>query len=135
MNPDILSDMPLSYRKIVPVLLPYPFKEPFDYIIPHDLKVEKIIPGTLVIVPLNQRKEIGVVWQDHVLSGNLSLLSTPKKEKRKLKEIISILPIQPLPRVLMQFIDWMANYNFTESGSVLAMAIRNIRTQIGRAHV
>ena len=128
MNPDILSDMPLSYRKIVPVLLPYPFKEPFDYIIPHDLKVEKIIPGTLVIVPLNQRKEIGVVWQDHVLSGNLSLLSTPKKEKRKLKEIISILPIQPLPRVLMQFIDWMANYNFTESGSVLAMAIRNIRT-------
>lgn len=114
MNPDILSDMPLSYRKTVPVLLPYPFKEPFDYIIPHDLKVEKIIPGTLVIVPLNQRKEIGVVWQDHVLSGNLSLLSTPKKEKRKLKEIISILPIQPLPRVLMQFIDWMANYNFTE---------------------
>ena len=47
----------------VPVLLPYPFPGPFDYRVPPDLHPE---PGDVVLVPLNRREEIGVVW-DHRL--------------------------------------------------------------------
>ena len=43
----------------VPVLLPYPFAGPFDYPVPPGLQVA---PGDLVLVPLNRREEIGVVW-------------------------------------------------------------------------
>ena len=43
----------------VPVLLPYPFPGPFDYQVPPDLSPE---PGDLVLVPLNRREEVGVVW-------------------------------------------------------------------------
>ena len=43
----------------VPVLLPYPFPGPFDYRVPAEMTVQ---PGDVVLVPLNRREEIGVVW-------------------------------------------------------------------------
>ena len=43
----------------VPVLLPYPFPGPFDYRAPPGLEPK---PGDVVVVPLNQREEVGVVW-------------------------------------------------------------------------
>jgi len=43
----------------VPVLLPYPFAGPFDYSAPPELD---LAPGDIVLVPLNRRQEIGVVW-------------------------------------------------------------------------
>ena len=45
--------------KRVPVMLPYPFPGPFDYRVPPDLDPQ---PGDIVLVPLNRREEIGVVW-------------------------------------------------------------------------
>ena len=45
--------------KRVPVMLPYPFPGPFDYRVPPDLDPK---PGDVVLVPLNRREEIGVVW-------------------------------------------------------------------------
>ncbi len=42
-------------------MLPYPFPGPFDYRVPPGLHLE---PGDVVLVPLNRREEIGVVW-DH----------------------------------------------------------------------
>lgn len=118
--------MTASNPKIIPVLLPYPFKEPFDYSIPDEYNHETIIPGTFVMVPLNQRKEIGIVWQHHPLPTGITIPPLSTKKKNTLKNILSILPIPPLPLVLLQFIDWVANYNFTKAGSVLAITIRNI---------
>ncbi len=119
--------MTLSKQNIIPVLLPYPFKEPLNYLLPEDLKFQKILPGSFVIVPLNQRKEIGIIWQHHSLPSGLTKLPTKQKRIKNLKEIISILPVSPLPPVLLEFIEWVAQYNFTELGSVLAITIRNIK--------
>ena len=43
----------------VPVLLPYPLQGPFDYRVPPNLHLQ---PGDVVVVPLNRREEVGVVW-------------------------------------------------------------------------
>ncbi len=43
----------------VRVLLPYPFAGPLDYAVPDGMSPE---PGDLVVVPLNRRPEVGVVW-------------------------------------------------------------------------
>ena len=43
----------------VPVLLPYPFPGPFDYRVPPGCDPH---PGDVVLVPLNRREELGVVW-------------------------------------------------------------------------
>ena len=40
-------------------MLPYPFPGPFDYRVPAELTVQ---PGDVVLVPLNRREEVGVVW-------------------------------------------------------------------------
>ncbi len=43
----------------VPVLLPYPFAGPFDYA---RARRRGPGPGDIVLVPLNRREEVGVVW-------------------------------------------------------------------------
>ena len=43
----------------VPVMLPYPFPGPFDYRVPPGMDPQ---PGDVVLVPLNPREEVGVVW-------------------------------------------------------------------------
>src|SRR3954453_833899 len=66
----------------VPVMLPYPFAGPFDYWVPPELHTQ---PGDLVLVPLNRREEIGVVWDrsaedgvpDHKLKPLSGLIDSP----------------------------------------------------------
>ncbi|MGH6920535.1 MAG: hypothetical protein ACREJ0_22860, partial [Geminicoccaceae bacterium] len=48
----------------VPVLLPLPLDEPFDYA---PVAGEMLAPGSFVEVPVGSRHVIGVVW-DHVPS-------------------------------------------------------------------
>ena len=99
-------------RKRVPVLLPYPFAGPFDYAVPDGMAPR---PGDLVLVPLNRRAEIGVVWDapfgDPVPAG-------------KLKPIDTILDAPPMQADLRHFIDWIASYTLAPPGDVLAMALR-----------
>ena len=40
-------------------MLPYPFPGPFDYRVPPGMDPQ---PGDVVLVPLNRREEVGVVW-------------------------------------------------------------------------
>lgn len=129
-----LADPKINNAKVISVLLPYPFKEPFDYLVPSELCQEELSPGTLVIVPLNQRQEIGVVWQKHTLPAGFNLISNKKNRKTNLKTIQSILPFPLLPTILLEFIDWVAGYNFTEAGSVLAIALRNIKKVTANHH-
>ncbi len=117
-----------SKSKQISVLLPYPFKGPFDYKIPDGLKNNKIKPGAIVTVPLNRREEIGVIWKKHPLPKGLALEKMPDTPFDKLKPIISILDLPPLPDVLLKFIDWVAAYTLSPPGSVLAMALRSVKS-------
>jgi primosomal protein N' (replication factor Y) len=96
----------------VPVLLPYPFPGPFDYRVPPDLDPK---PGDVVLVPLNRREEVGVVWDapaDDAVPAH------------KLKPLIGVLDTPPMGEALRRFIDWIAAYTLSPPGEVMAMALR-----------
>ena len=99
-------------RKRVPVLLPYPFHGTFDYADSENLDLH---PGDLVLVPLNRREEVGVVWDTP---------TGPSVADHKLKPISARLDAPPLPGLLRRFVDWMAGYTLATQGEVLAMALR-----------
>ena len=99
----------------VPVLLPLPLDRAFDYRVPDDLDPA---PGDVVVVPLNRREEVGVVWDGEPDA------SVPD---RKLKPISAILDTPPMGRTLRQFVDWVAAYTLSPPGEVMSMALRVIR--------
>ena len=102
----------------VRVLLPYPFPGPFDYRLPHGLEVA---PGDLVLVPLNRREEVGVVWDG---PPDAAL------DEHRLKPVSARLDAPPLRADLRRLIDWIAAYTLAPPGEVLAMALRvNARQQ------
>ena len=98
----------------VPVLLPYPFAGPFDYRVPDGTSAPP--PGALVVVPLNRRAELGVVWDE---AG-----AAPPVDEARLKPIDAVLAAPPLPATLRRFVDWVAAYTLTPPGLVLAMTLR-----------
>lgn len=96
----------------VPVLLPYPFPGPFDYKVPDRLDPK---PGDVVLVPLNRREEVGVVWDappDNAVPPH------------KLKPVIDVLETPAMGESLRRFIDWIASYTLSPPGDVMAMALR-----------
>ena len=99
----------------VPVLLPYPFPAPFDYAVPEGMDVQ---PGDVVLVPLNRRQEVGVVWDGP---------SDATVPDRKLKPLISLVDTPPMAEPLRRLVDWMASYTLTPPGEVMAMALRVVR--------
>ncbi len=72
-------------------------------------------PGDVVLVPLNRREEVGVVWD---------LPAGPSVADTKLKPVSAILEAVPFPVALRRFIDWVAGYTLSMPGEVLAMALR-----------
>ncbi len=94
------------------MLLPYPFAGPFDYAVPDGMDVQ---PGDLVLVPLNRRATVGVVW-DSPTDGAVP--------DTKLKPIDTVLDAPPMQPALRRFIDWVAAYTLAPPGDVLAMALR-----------
>ncbi len=108
------SDQKRSSRDVrrVSVMLPYPFPGPFDYRVPADLDPQ---PGDVVLVPLNRREEVGVVWDaaaDHAVPD------------RKLKCVAGVIDTPPMAPALRQFVDWVAQYTLSPPGEVMAMALR-----------
>jgi len=96
----------------VPVLLPYPFAGPFDYRVPDGMDPQ---PGDLVLVPLNRREEVGVVWDgtaDHGVGDN------------RLRPVSAVLEAPPMREDIRRLVDWIAGYTLAAPGEVLAMALR-----------
>jgi primosomal protein N' (replication factor Y) len=93
-------------------MLAYPFPAPFDYRVPPDLDPH---PGDVVMVPLNRREEVGVVW-DHPPDARVP--------DRKLKPIIGILDTPAMRPEMREFVDWVAAYTLAPPGEVMAMALR-----------
>ncbi|OJY72308.1 MAG: primosomal protein N' [Rhodospirillales bacterium 70-18] len=100
-------------RARVPVLLPYPFPGPFDYRVPPGLDPR---PGDIVMVPLNRRAEIGVVW-DGEPDGSVG--------DNRLRPIDAILDAPPMRADLRRLVDWIAAYTLAPPGEVLTMALRS----------
>ncbi len=98
----------------MPVLLPYPFAGPFDYRVPPGMQPK---PGDVVLVPLNNREEVGVVWDAPAGAAVPS---------HKLKAVIGILDTPPMGESLRRFIDWIAAYTLSPPGEVMQMALRVI---------
>jgi primosomal protein N' (replication factor Y) len=108
---DAASEPPAATPR-VPVLLPYPFAGPFDYRVPRELEVA---PGDLVLVPLNRREEIGVVWDgapDATVGDN------------RLRPISGRIAANPMRADLRGLVDWIAGYTLSPPGEVLAMVLR-----------
>ena len=108
-----------SVARRVPVMLPYPFPGPFDYRVPADMHPE---PGDVVLVPLNRREEIGVVWDRG---------SDDAVPDRKLKPISGVVDTPPMRPALRQFVDWLASYTLSAPGEVMAMALRVVAPGAG----
>ena len=107
----MLGPAPTRGRRVA-VLLPYPFAGPFDYRVPADLDPQ---PGELVMVPLNRREEVGVVWDgppDHSVGDN------------RLRAVIAVLDAPPMGADIRHLVDWISSYTLSPPGAVLAMALR-----------
>ena len=96
----------------VSVLLPYPFAGPFDYRLPRGMA---LAPGDHVLVPLNRREEVGVVWD-----------SPPDAQvgDNRLRPVSGKLDAPPMREDLRRLIDWIAAYTVTPPGEVLGLALR-----------
>ena len=104
----------------VPVLLPYPFPGPFDYRVPPGLQPQ---PGDVVLVPLNNREEVGVVWDAR---------ADEAVPEHKLKSVVGVLDTPPMGASLRRFIDWIAAYTLSPPGDVMAMALRVVSAGLVR---
>jgi primosomal protein N' (replication factor Y) len=95
------------------VLLPLALPAPYDYLVPDGMGVA---PGQFVVVPLTTVEYLGVVWPRYVGA------QTPEVNPKKLREIIEVLEDLPrLPRVSLDFANWVANFTLTPPGMVLRM--------------
>jgi primosomal protein N' (replication factor Y) len=112
----------VSQRRI-PVLLPYPFPGPFDYRVPPGLDPN---PGDVVLVPLNGREEVGVVWDAS---------ADDAVPEHKLKSVVGVLQTPPMGEPLRRFIDWIAAYTLAPPGEVMAMALRVVSGAAARPAV
>jgi len=74
-----------------------------------------VAPGDVVMVPLNRRSEVGVVW-DGPPDGTVG--------DNRLRPISGLLHIPPMRPDIRQLVDWIAAYTLAPPGEVLAMALR-----------
>src|SRR3984957_11201962 len=132
-NLDSTRRVPRQPRR-VPVMLPYPFPGPFDYRVPEDLAPE---PGDLVLVPLNSREEVGVVWDvpndAHMGAPMGALGDAPPVPERKLRSIIAVIDTPPMRSDVRRLIDWIAAYTLSPPGEVMRMALRVQRPETAPA--
>ncbi|KPF93584.1 primosomal protein N' [Novosphingobium sp. AAP83] len=86
---------------------------PLDYRVPEGMVVEA---GSVVVAPLGPRQIIAVVWD----AGRLPGAEIPAN---KLRPLLSVLPVPPLPAPLRRLIEWTADYYLASLASVARMAL------------
>ena len=117
------------------------------------------MPGDVVLVPLNRREEVGVVWDAPATRevkcpgaravrpepelrfacaesgcGAMGLEPEAAIPEHRLKPLIAIIDTPPMRSDLRRLVDWMAAYTLSPPGEVMAMALRVIRGHRGPAH-
>jgi primosomal protein N' (replication factor Y) len=84
-----------------------------DYRAPHGVDV---VPGSIVIAPLGPRQVMGIVWEPERLPAETV-------GDNRLRPILSVVPVPPLPAPLRRLIEWTADYYCASMASVARMAL------------
>lgn len=105
MNTDSLFDA------AVPVLVPMPAQRPYTYAVPNGMRV---VPGSIVRVPLGPRLVAGIVWDGVV--ENI--------DAKKLRPIEHVFDCPPITEPMRRFVDWVAQYTLSPPGMVARMLLR-----------
>jgi primosomal protein N' (replication factor Y) len=98
-------------REVVPVLVPMPSERPYSYAVPAGMKV---VPGSIVRVPLGPREVAGMVWD-----GDGGAV-----DPKKLRPIRQVFDCPPVREDMRRFIDWVADYTLSPPGMVARMVLR-----------
>ena len=86
---------------------------PLDYRLPEGVAA---LPGSVVVAPLGPRKVMGIVWDEGRLPGEEIAFE-------RLRPIVEVLPVPPLPAPLRRLIEWTADYYCAPLASVARMAL------------
>src|SRR5690606_26007367 len=84
-----------------------------DYRVPAGARAE---PGAIVVAPLGPRQIVGIVWEK-------DRLPTKDVPDSKLRPLIEVLPVPPLPASLRRLIEWTADYYCAPISAVARMAL------------
>ena len=84
-----------------------------DYRVPPGMEV---MPGSVVTAPLGPRQILGIVWEPERLGG-------AEVADSKLRPLLEVLPVPPLPEALRRLIEWTADYYLAAPQSVARMAL------------
>jgi primosomal protein N' (replication factor Y) len=86
---------------------------PLDYRVPQGMEVE---PGSVVLAPLGPRQVLGVVWEE-------AHLPAESVGDNRLRPLLAVLPVPPLPAPLRRLIEWTADYYCAPMAAVARMAL------------
>ena len=95
----------------VPVLLPLPLDEPFDYALPAG---PSLPPGTFVEVPFGPRHVVGVVWDE---------AASERAPNLRLKAVRRRVDAPPMPQALRHLVRHIAATTLHPLGSALRLAL------------
>ena len=102
-------------RRYVEVALPPPLPRELTYAVPGE-SIGDVRPGTVVLVPVNNRLVTGFVTGDTEPSGSLS--------PAKIRDLVQVLDADsPLTPEVVDLCRWMASYYRAPIGSALAAAL------------
>ena len=90
-----------------------PGLEVLDYRVPAGAQVQ---PGSVVLAPLGPRQIVGIVWDEGRLPGDDYPLA-------RLRPLLQVLPVPPVPAPLRRLIEWTADYYLSPMASVARMAL------------
>jgi primosomal protein N' (replication factor Y) len=86
---------------------------PLDYRLPEGVSAPE---GTVVVAPLGPRKVMGIVWDEGRLPGEAIAFE-------RLRPILEVLLVPPLPPALRRLIEWTADYYCAPLASAARMAL------------
>ena len=84
-----------------------------DYRVPEGMAVE---PGSVVVAPLGPRQIVGIVWDEGRLPGK-------EVADGRLRPLVAVLPVPPLPAALRRLIEWTADYYCAPISAVARMTL------------
>jgi primosomal protein N' (replication factor Y) len=84
-----------------------------DYRVPEGMAVE---PGSVVVAPLGPRQIVGIVWDEGRLPGK-------EVADGRLRPLVAVLPVPPLPDALRRLIEWTADYYCAPLAAVARMTL------------
>ncbi len=88
-----------------------PAERPYTYAVPEGMRV---VPGSIVRVPLGPRQVAGIVWDGPV----------DQVEARRLRPIEQVFECPPIGDAMRRFVDWIAHYTLSPPGMVARMLLR-----------